>query len=480
MATGNVYVTVVDVGQGQCTFVEIYDDDGIDPKLIHTLLFDCGSDKRSDETYKNLDYIVTKVGMMDAPGFDCIFFSHSDKDHISLMRYVLDEIGKTVAKPFVKKVIYGGAWRKYTKGRSNILDYMVDDGFCSKKADVISIPSNSSNYDPPSKAYNGNLWESDDAEVVVYKIAANVLSNEPDWEDNAQVINVSAPEALNRVSLIAALYYAGKSVVICGDATNITMSAVIKRFGNSDNNKDSLFKNNIMTTLPHHGSRVTGFDVKAKQQVGLMALLIVQGFADLLRSQTITISAYSKHRHPSLYLMGTFLPVTKVPLLADPRLEQENTHRLTANIDYELKITYPVEKNIPREKKDETFETKTNTFSTFYNNGASTFAFELDHLFAQESKGVVMDAGAINKFACWGYLIPPAGDMSLSGYANLTIPLTSFTEAPVDLLTRKKNLAALLTVAAAQIPARIQRRKSTQQPLAQRISPLYPRLKQFH
>jgi len=55
MATGKMKLTVIDVGQGQCTFMELYDDTSPTPKLINTLLFDCGSNKKSDVTEANLD-----------------------------------------------------------------------------------------------------------------------------------------------------------------------------------------------------------------------------------------------------------------------------------------------------------------------------------------------------------------------------------------------------------------------------------------
>src|SRR5215213_899170 len=100
MATGNVVVSVVDVGQGQCTFIEVYDDSTPTAKLVHAVMVDCGSDKKSDDTPTNLGYIAAKVQEMAKPAFDCIIFSHSDKDHISLTKDVLDKFPPT-KKPTV-------------------------------------------------------------------------------------------------------------------------------------------------------------------------------------------------------------------------------------------------------------------------------------------------------------------------------------------------------------------------------------------
>src|ERR1700755_1243236 len=222
MATGNVIVTVVDVGQGQCTFVEIYDTSS-PPKLTNTLLFDCGSDKESDETVKNLDYIVSKVLTMAKPGFDRIYFSHSDNDHISLTWYVLSQINKT-KKPVVQEVWYGGAWSKFTKRGFNILDYINEQKFCATSK-IQGFNSNATDYVIKSKKYEYWNWNNSDKSIYVYSIAANVLSDDPDWDDNDVVINMKVAEELNRVSLIAGLYYNTSSFVICGDATNKTMAA---------------------------------------------------------------------------------------------------------------------------------------------------------------------------------------------------------------------------------------------------------------
>ena len=148
MSTGKIIVSVVDVGQGKCTFVEIYNTSNT---LIHTLLFDCGSDKQSAETQDNLQYIADKVSGMGTPAFDCIFFSHSDKDHISLTKDLLDKFSSS-KKPKVKEVWYGGDRTKYTKYKFNILDYLEAQGYCDT-ADLKAAPSNYTGYDPDKKKY---------------------------------------------------------------------------------------------------------------------------------------------------------------------------------------------------------------------------------------------------------------------------------------------------------------------------------------
>jgi hypothetical protein len=439
MATGNVIVTVVDVGQGQCTFVEIYDDDGIAPTLLQTLLFDCGSNKTSTQTFINIDYIVAKIAGMAIPTIDCLFFSHGDTDHTNLVWSLLDKIDIAIAPKLlvITKTIYGGAFSHYNKNSKNILNAVTTRGYCNDVKPAGG--SNFSNYNPVSKSYSGSLWESTDTSVKVVAVCANVISDNPDWSKNNLPIPGGNPEALNQISLVAALYYANKSYVICGDATYITMGAVIKRF----NNDPPLFDNNVMVTLPHHGARKTGFAVPSSEQASFKAVLIVQYFADLFKSDTVSVSAFRHHGHPSLELMATFLPKLKTPILRDPRLKQKNTHRVTANIDYQIILYDPdaivvdddddsgISSPVIEKNRERSFETHTNTFTTRYYTGAvATFSYDIGNLIAEKSEGLVTPDDPINEFASWQYITANNGSCSLNGYGNLALPLNSFTVAP--------------------------------------------------
>ena len=431
MATGNVLVTVVDVGQGQCTFVEIYDDAKPTPKLLHALLFDCGSDKKSLETDKNLNYVAAQALKLDKAGFDCIFFSHSDKDHISLTKQLLDKIWET-KKPVVKEVIYGGDWTKYTKNKFNILDYIVDEGIC-EDAQVSGLASNFSNYNSDDEQFQGNLWQSTNEEVVVYAVAGNVMSDDPDWDDEDLDVVGKNAEALNRVSLIAGLFYKDDAAyVICGDATNVTMAACNTLFSD-----DTLaFHNNIMTTLPHHGSRATGFAVKSGATASKTAVKTVKTFAANMNSEILTVSSYAKHSHPSLQLINCFVPVNKSPVVQDARFVEKNAHRISANIDIDLGTSSGF--RIARQV-DYSFESQINTFSTYYFDGTKTFGYEIGGTKATKTKGVQKTAGAINKFACWQFTTLPSSTATLAGYADLAS--AKFTENPA-LLGRTAATAA--------------------------------------
>lgn len=434
MAINKVVVNVVDVGQGQCTFVEVYDSSS-STKLKHALLFDCGSNKHSDEMYINLDWIAARVLTMTTPAFDCIFFSHSDTDHTSHVRYILDKIAET-KKPRVKEVWYGGAHVKYTKDGENILDYLIDKKFCTN-ANLKAMPSNDTGYNPDEDRFYEYLWKSTDSAVYVYGIAANVLSSNPDWSDNDREITGNSGEALNKVSMVCGLYFGGASYVICGDATNKTMAAINTLFTGGT----GLFDKNIMTTLPHHGSRRTGLAIPSSGKASLNSRQTVKTFAATLQSKTISVSAYELHSHPSLELMEYFIPTITSPLLMDPRLNMPNTHILTAYIDIDL--TTP--KRFKIEKNEEySFETKTNTFSTRYSqSGSAAFFHNLESLIANKANGV--KAGeSLDGFASWKYETDTNGDFVISGHANLAT--TKFTQPVTTTSVSQKIDSATTTM----------------------------------
>ncbi len=438
MATGDIRVTVVDVGQGQCTFVEIYDNSST-PVLLHTLLFDCGSDKTSDNTYTNLDYIATKAIQKKPPGLDAIFFSHSDKDHISLTHYVLDKIKKAEPTSKVNQVWYGGSKENFTKYNFNILKYIYDAGFCTS-ANIKGFNTNSTDYTKSKKGFEHFMWRNTNQDVYVRGLVANVISDDPDWDDTTDDFTTKTAEEKNRVSLIACLFYADASYVICGDATNKTMSAVNGLLSDGT----TTFDNNIMTTMPHHGSRATGLAVKSGAQASVTSVNVVDTFATLMKSISMTISAYEKHRHPSLELINRFIPTKKTPLLRDPRLVQKNTHRISAYVDIDITTGTSV---LIFRGAPYTFESETNTFSTRYSDLGPYFAYNLGTTQAQASQGVVVTKPltAINPFACWRYITNAAKDTTLAGLSSMAIPLMRFTENALTNLGARALEAPVIT-----------------------------------
>ncbi|MFZ2407685.1 MAG: hypothetical protein WAW41_21340, partial [Methylobacter sp.] len=87
MATGLVNITVLDVGQGMGTFVEIYDTSGA---LISTLLFDLGSlNNKVSAGGPSVQYLVDKLKSMADPTIELLVLSHKDGDHVNLIEDLL-------------------------------------------------------------------------------------------------------------------------------------------------------------------------------------------------------------------------------------------------------------------------------------------------------------------------------------------------------------------------------------------------------
>jgi len=441
---GNVNIIVVNVGQGQCTFVEIYTTSA-QTTLSHALLFDCGSDKYNengvDQVDVNLNYIAARVSTLPEPGFDCIFFSHSDKDHTSLTERLLLKIDNLAGKKAkVKEVWYAGAKDDYTKGSSggkkfNILNHMVTNGYCLL-ADEKTTESNYTGYDKTTDQFIEYLWRSGSTadDVVVYPIVSNSLSADPDNEEEIEAGKKA--EVRNRVSMICGLQYAGGFYTICGDATNITMEIVNLTY----KHPSTVFSNNNMTTLPHHGSRSTGLAVARNAKPSDKAVATVKSFSTLLQSKSITISAYEKHRHPSLELMNYFVPTQATPILKDLRVTK-NEHFLTSYLDIKLLNTDKV--GIIFIDLSRTFTTPTNMFSTryftYFTPDTGKFSYQLPNNHIDPPTARVTPVTALNGFACWKYAAQANGSFLLGGHADLDSGL--FT-GPIVTTVSSKNTAA--------------------------------------
>jgi hypothetical protein len=421
MATGKIKVNVVDVGQGQCTFVEIYNTANT---LVHTLLFDCGSDHRSVPTLINLQYIANTVSAMAVPAFDLLAFSHSDNDHVSLMRTLL---GNFVARPTVKKVVYGGNYNKYKKRGYNVLIELVKQGYCT--SDKLFAPRpDASGFNRDTGLFGDPMWVSDDGEVRVDLMVGNVINDLPEEPDEDEEEEPTLPvlkgaEALNRVSLICRVLYNGFDYIICGDATNRTMSMVNYYFTGKK------FAYVPMVTVPHHGSRATGLDVSEGKTPNEAAIKNVATFAKICNGRTVTASSYEKHGHPSMELIHYFkLWMANGPLVADARLGTSRTHLLVSYVD--IPLVNLAGAAITRYHYT-SYATPSNLYGTNYHNPVIATLFTYNYAATDNIVGnapPVTGGVAMNSHACWVYTADSLKNDKLEGATQLpAIPTTVFT-----------------------------------------------------
>lgn len=411
MAISKVVTTVIDVGQGQCTFVRIYDDSS-PPKIIHTLLFDCGSDRPSPTTANNIRSIADFLKLMDAPAIDLLVFSHSDNDHISLMYDLLEAYGSKT-KPALKVLStwFAGDADFYTKDKFNILDYL--GSYCKSftKPDFGETQYSKAKSDWKK----GLVWESADKSVRVGMLIGNVIDNEPG------VFKLTtfgtAAEKKNRVSIVCALLHDDRSMIICGDATNRTMAWVNDAMGTDS------FTTNLMLTLPHHGSRSTGLSVTSTASANKKAIDVVKTFVKRMAPRTITTSAYAMHDHPSIELTNYFTKALATsPVLKDTRLTGSN-HFSVCNVDVSLILPSLTVVS----KTYHTMMTQTNFFPTYYYNEAAAFSYQFAAGTVDDPPKFVTPKKkpAINPHACWVYVTTAGSGNSVAGFKQMPATNTS-------------------------------------------------------
>src|ERR1043166_3824547 len=312
----------VDVGQGMCTFFESLDSSN---KVLGNALIDFGSSNPTSIKKLALDFLVERIKERSKPSdngyLDIVLLSHKDKDHTNLIRELLDELPKAT----VGQVRYGGRKSWYKKSDGNILDKL---GGRTKDADtcVKGFPIGHSNYNPQIGDW-APIFSS--YGYSLYLIAANTPCNQEKVGDpETKIPEQPDGNQVNCKSLVVMLAMGRTKTVVGGDATFPTFQYVNGFF-----NKE--FTNNVMTLLPHHGSRRTTFGLGlASEDISDENRKVVDTYAKRMNGKTVVASAdVTSHNHPSLETIDVFREYTDDTKTwwLDPRLG--TAHYLTAYID---------------------------------------------------------------------------------------------------------------------------------------------------
>jgi beta-lactamase superfamily II metal-dependent hydrolase len=347
MATGGIVVNVMDVGQGQGTFVEVYNTGSV---LTNTLLFDLGSAKSSRAAGDpSIAYIVSKVSSMAVPKIDYLSLSHKDRDHVNLVMRLIDAISEKIKPKKLKigKVRFGGAKGWY---KDPLMEKLEE--FCK---DVDSLSLRQTGFTPP-KTWK-SIWDEND--VYVYVVLANVPTDViamdmDDMDDRPD------SELANSVSIVSLVYWNGNEFFINGDATFVTIQESNKVL------KAAVF-NTKMVTLPHHGSRRTTFGLsESLEDASKESTEIVKTFAKKVNAKTVTASAedFGNYKHPSydvITLFNEYADQKKIWYF-DPNLADNDRHYLTAYLDTPMTRS----KKVTISPAYSSFETTMNVYSTQY------------------------------------------------------------------------------------------------------------------
>jgi hypothetical protein len=350
MATGSIVVNVLDVGQGQGTFVEIYSTGGT---LTNTLLFDLGSAKGSTTAgLPSINYIADKVALMATPKIDYMSLSHKDRDHVNLLVKLITAINLKIAPKELEigMVRYGGVKEWYSNNLIKELEKICPD--------VDSLSLRHTCYKPPSTWTP--IWLKND--VYVYILLANIPTDDVDVGAMDELGDDKPDSELaNSVSIISSIWWNNNQFFINGDATFVTFQESNKIFKLVPN-----FQEPKMVTLPHHGSRKTTFGLSSStEDASKEATAVVETFAKKISAKTVTSSAeiFGSYHHPSYDVMTSFNKFADqvTNWYSDPNLDK-NRHYVTAYLDN----TMTNSKKATLSGVYSSFETTMNVYSTLY------------------------------------------------------------------------------------------------------------------
>ncbi len=320
-----IVVTLLDVGQGSGTFVEIYTGS----KITATALLDLGSERAKTEAGQPAVKLIEKsLNSMTTPRIDFCSLSHSDSDHINLVQDLLSKFDKPGTKKATKpilevgKVIYGGHRVRFAKhGGTNV----INDLEAYQPTGTVKpepLPANNCSYSQPTP-----MFEIQDVSfnlLVGNHIAGEHTIRTIIGDKKWRVDSFS----LNTYSLIFVVVFDDWKYVITGDATGATIDQAnfyIDKF-------KVKFGNVAVLTMPHHSSETTTFALTSgkrphkNERVPDAAKKVIESFANSVKAMSIHASAedVGSFRHPSAYTMSYFWElVEKTAWYVDPVLSKK-------------------------------------------------------------------------------------------------------------------------------------------------------------
>lgn len=305
-----IAVTMLDVGQGSGTFIEIYTG----TEITATALLDLGSERAREKAGgPSVDRLVERLRSMTKPRIDFLSLSHSDSDHINLVQDLLAFFDPPSAKKPTKRileigdVVYGGPRALYAKrGGTNVIA-SIEDYLPAGTTRPKPLPSNATSY------RNGTPMFSKD-EVEIYLLVGNHVAGKPrmvsrmigdkQWKTDSY--------SLNTYSLVFVVAFDDWKYVVTGDATGATIAQAndfIARYSVE-------FDKVAAMTMPHHSSEPTTFGLIAsrtkrqrqEERVPDAAKDVIETFAASVAPRTIHASAeeVGNFRHPSAFVMSYF------------------------------------------------------------------------------------------------------------------------------------------------------------------------------
>jgi hypothetical protein len=309
MTTASLYV--LDVGQGQSTFIEITDDQG----QLYNILIDLGTVSKRELADGSLNFLEAKLSAMPFPTIDVVLLTHSDWDHHDLVFNLLDRF-----YPFdptnpglpgrlrIKHAVYAGDRTEYGYHGKNTID-VIADYMRGEWLGPVGWPFEWSAF-YWRKPHEVQPFLSIGTAVQCYCVCGNLVKSEfiPGYGQVSP--NLPDGHLKNTVSLVLLFIVNGVGLLITGDATAHTMA--LCNYLITPEMKNRFFNNTLLVTAPHHGSWVsanlmTGLDLTAVENV--------REFVANVGAACIAISAdaSSTYNLPRLELLKEFRSQLKPP-----------------------------------------------------------------------------------------------------------------------------------------------------------------------
>jgi hypothetical protein len=365
---------VLDVGQGLANFVEIY----INGVLTTTMLLDIGTEReKHPSAVASVEDVVRRLGEMDHPNIAALVFSHKDKDHLSLLKPIIDQFKTPTGSGSGRTLTIDGIFHS-----AGLPDYNK-----AWKGNVIRQAAQ--HFDPTARThigrhgfpYRSTHFRQSMAEKQFWPWPGVVEQGEGNWQKpllrhpelsalrlSALIVNVDSTRDIeeafdtskkakldpNAGSLVTVLSMKQKNgndlaYVVTGDATALTLDhATSPRIA-----RLHTLRRVYHVTAPHHGSFVTTLTAAgAKERRTLRAVLrakrkkktshdwilnadsaaALSEFVESLRAETISASADVKEEwaHPAMMVLYYFRRYLKGEFI-DPGMSPH--HFITAYFD---------------------------------------------------------------------------------------------------------------------------------------------------
>ncbi|WP_181807462.1 ComEC/Rec2 family competence protein [Streptomyces shenzhenensis] len=269
---GKLRISVLDVGQGDCTLI-------VTP-AGKRIMIDCGyspgNQADANATVIRRRTLWHAINSLDFVGggksLDILILTHADVDHINMIPAMLDKVPLVTVYHSATIGHYQNQVQELLNGRAQRKEASIKQVTCKWKArdDKTQAVVALDRYGPDNAPTDGStdvffpvnpdgsggggitIWSEPDCTVSILASGVDAMSYPPVTDQDGVGINDSdnANNTGSVVTLVEAFGTNGIKALFCGDATRSTEGYLLQKHGSRIENLDFLM-------VPHHGSSTT-------------------------------------------------------------------------------------------------------------------------------------------------------------------------------------------------------------------------------